>query len=418
MSASTAFNVAREIGTNLSGAFNKVRDENAIESILSQAMQTGDPAILQDSIGKILSQVSPERQGPAIQYLQNAYANVKSKQQQIANRQGIISAGLTPDLPESLQKVQYEHNLANQQAQGIIRNQGVSIGGQPNVAPSGAMSQSGAEQPAPPTTQGIQYKDLSDEQLVQLRGVKGFEKQADSELKRRQEEGKKKQPGDEFKNIREKAVSEYVNNAIAQRDEAENLKYSLATVRKAINGNITGPGLAAVAKNNPYTQLLVGLTPDEALLQSANKKLLQGTKGIFGPKPTEREIFLLLNSMLPSIGKTKEANLAGLEFIDKVNDMILLHSEMVDRLTEGGTKYVANLEKQVADLTRPFAEKIRDELQSAVDRFGVAQGDQEKPATSKKGEIKVKAPNGTIGYMTQENIDKAKAQNVIFTPTK
>src|ERR1043166_7269806 len=83
MSSPSPFEIGRNVGNNLGNAFARVKDENAIERILSDAMGSGDPAILQNSIGKILSQVSPERQGVAMQYLQNAYANVQKKQEQL-----------------------------------------------------------------------------------------------------------------------------------------------------------------------------------------------------------------------------------------------------------------------------------------------------------------------------------------------
>lgn len=103
MSASTAFNVAQQIGTNLHKAFQKSEDNNLIESILSDAMQTGDPAVLQDSIGKILSKVSPERQGPAIQYLQAAYKNVqdKSRDKKIKNEMMVFADQIESNNPNS-----------------------------------------------------------------------------------------------------------------------------------------------------------------------------------------------------------------------------------------------------------------------------------------------------------------------------
>ena len=106
-----AFQTANQIGTNLSQAFTQRKDENAIESILSQASQSGDPAQLQGAIGKILSQVSPERQGPAIQYLEQVYNNVQQKQKMDRYRQASTQEGINPDLPESLQKIQLQNKL-------------------------------------------------------------------------------------------------------------------------------------------------------------------------------------------------------------------------------------------------------------------------------------------------------------------
>lgn len=75
-----AFNIARETATNIGQGIRQSRDQSAIENILSGAIQSGNPEIIQDSIGKILSQVSPQNQGAALQYLQGAYQSALSRQ--------------------------------------------------------------------------------------------------------------------------------------------------------------------------------------------------------------------------------------------------------------------------------------------------------------------------------------------------
>lgn len=421
MSAPSPFDVSRAIGANTAGAFREVRDENAIERILSQASQSGNPRVLQDSMSKILSQVSPERQGPAMQYLQNLTANIQQKQEKArAEAQGRTAAeqaGYTYGAPPQVQAQQSRDNsksgrlaqygLGGGQPQGRVP----SVGGTP--VPSNVIQ---TNQPSVQDTSSSPFKNMSDDQLILATGAPDREvsEAAKAELKNRQEEKKRKKPGDEFASIREKSIADYVNTSIASGEEAENLRFSLDEVRKAIKGDISGPGVTALAKNNPYTQLLIGLTPDEATLQSANKKLLEGTKSIFGSKPTEREIFLLLNSMLPSIGKSYEANLAGLNFIERVNDLKLLHADTVSELTEGGTKYISDLERQVNAKMRPYAESLKKDLSVAVEALN--ESGKKIKAKGKSGQIKVKSPDGKVGYMSQENIDKAKANNVIFTP--
>ena len=79
MSTPSPFEVARGIGNNFNRSFKRAEDENAIEQILSEAIQSGDQRVLQNSIGQILSQVSPERQGAAVQYLQGLYNNIERK---------------------------------------------------------------------------------------------------------------------------------------------------------------------------------------------------------------------------------------------------------------------------------------------------------------------------------------------------
>lgn len=97
-----AFQVANQIGTNLNQSFNRVKDENAIEKILTEVANTGDPQAVQNSIAKILSSVAPERQGPALQYLQNAYTRVLEKQQEGKRKEAYMREGLNPDLPDAI----------------------------------------------------------------------------------------------------------------------------------------------------------------------------------------------------------------------------------------------------------------------------------------------------------------------------
>jgi hypothetical protein len=220
--------------------------------------------------------------------------------------------------------------------------------------------------------------------------------------------------GKEYAKIREKAVAEYVNEAATQGDLAQEQKFAISEARKAVAGDVTGPGFKAVLKSSPYTQMITGLTPDEASLQAANKSLLAGSKGLFGSKPTEREMFLLLNSMLPSIGKSKEANNAGLDFIEKVNDMKAARAEIVNKLTNGGSKFVDNLEQQVNEQMQPIADALLVELKEADKKYNGKE--PEKKEGNKT--IQVKAPDGSLWNMTQEQIDAAKKKGTIFEPVK
>lgn len=196
--------------------------------------------------------------------------------------------------------------------------------------------------------------------------AEGIQKGITEENKLKEAELKKEDIGEqEFKKERSKAVSKFVNTTIENSEKANEMQFSIDTAERAIKGEIQGPGLKAAAKKSPFGQLIMGLTPDESELQAANKKLLQGTKGLFGPKPTEREIFLLLNEMLPSIGKTQEANQKGIDFIRKINDMALTKGDITNQLTENGTKYVPDLEFQVQNQMKPHIQDLLDKLRNA-----------------------------------------------------
>lgn len=201
-------------------------------------------------------------------------------------------------------------------------------------------------------------------------------------------------------------ISSYVKNGIADQEAAYEQKFAIDQAKKAItSGNVTGPGIKAAALHNPYMQLIIGKTADEALLAAANKKLLEGSKGLFGPKPTEREIFILLEDMLPAIGKSEAANLAGLDFIEKLNDLQIAKGDLINKLTENGTKYVPDIQSKVSALIEPALKALEDEKKA-------------EHAELNAPKISVMSPAGKRGKMTQRQIDAAAEQGVIFEPIK
>ncbi len=80
MGFQAAYNTSKDIGNNMAKGFQQVQDTNAIESILSNAMSTGKQEDLNNAIGQILSQVSPQNQQNAIAVLENQYKRVQEKQ--------------------------------------------------------------------------------------------------------------------------------------------------------------------------------------------------------------------------------------------------------------------------------------------------------------------------------------------------
>lgn len=120
------FNVAQAISSNIGGAFEKRRDDTAIERILGEAMQSDDPEVLQNSIGQILSQVSPERRGDAVQFLQGAMQRAQAKQQEQRQREGVIRAGIDPDLPTALQVQQLKNQSSKKEKGNLTLNESLN----------------------------------------------------------------------------------------------------------------------------------------------------------------------------------------------------------------------------------------------------------------------------------------------------
>jgi len=390
MSFSPQFLAARETGNKLGAAFQRVDDENFIDKTLRQVSQSGNPQDVSNAMTQILSQVSPDRQPQAMQFLQGKLAQLQAGQQRAGSRAlGIPEGG--------------EYAPAALQTQYLK-------GQQPKAPPGGLRGQ-----PIPPEVQNkianivdSNPSDTAEQLSVKFAQANIPQTYTDSFIETRRRQQEQKQPGSKYREMREQSISKYVDEAFQKGEQAEETDFAIQEAKKAVSGEIAGPGLEAIAKNNPYGQLLLGLTTDEALLQSANKKLLEGTKGIFGPKPTEREIFLLLNSMLPSIGKSQEANLVSLGFIEQANNMKRKHADIVSEITNGGQIYVPDVEAKVSKIMKPYIERFKTRLEE-----GKKELDRIDRATTK---VKVKSPSGEVGFMTQEQIDKAKADNVIFSP--
>ena len=426
---STPFDIARNISNNLGQAFQQRQDSNTIEQILAKASEADDPQVMQQTIGKILSNVSPQNQQMAFQLLSNASDSIKQRKQEQQKIQAAQQGGYSAYAPPGVQAKQagafenqrsYDQFFGAPQAQQAPQQQipGAQIDQrqQQSMIPDQGMQPQQIQAGMQPQQQENPFANLSDDRLVVAQAnpnpyiAKGAKAEAD-----RRSEANKNIPGKEYSKIREKNIAEYVDNAFSKGQEAEDLTETIDIAEKAIEGDITEPGFMATVKNNPYGQLMLDLTPDEATLQSTNKTMLAGSKGIFGSKPTEKEIFLLLNSMLPSIGKSKEANRASLKYLKRMNDMKIDYANIVDELTEGGQKFVSNLERQVNARMKPKAEKLKSDLQKSVEKLS--------PEDKKVGEyfnkqIKVKAPDGKGYNMSQSQIDAAKAKGVTFEPIK
>lgn len=378
---------------------------NALESIYKRHQHDGNN--LQNMIQDVISdpRLSPTKRVTAVQSLTEA-AKFNAKLQEETYKQG-----------QAAEKARRDKAILDD----LAKRRGLEPGSLDAYVGNVALAES-VTRPDKPGKKTQASQPIDEDQLKRIQHVEnqpeyknaslpvkkkmlrdsGVSKEnADSVIDAFTEEEKNK-PGSEYNKLREKAVADYVTSSLQKRGDAEELQFTLDSAKKAIEGEIEGPGVKALIKNDPYGQLFVGLTPDEASLQASNKKLLEGSKGVFGSKPTEREIFLLLNSMLPAIGKSKEANLASLYFIDKLNKLKIMHGDLVEEISKEG--YVPDIESQVNQRMKPMIEEFRKELNEGVQ------------ALEETEKIKVKSPEGQVGYMTRKQIQEAKNANYIFTP--
>lgn len=230
-----AFQTANNIGNNLGNSFKQRREENTIESILTQANASGDPQVLQDSIGKILSSVSPERQGVAIKYLEQVYNNVQAKQKLQRTREAEISAGVTPGLDPRIQAAQLKENSKNARINAAYGN---------NVNPL-VTEQKAEDQKANVNTR-------SKDQLIKLTGHPDREisEPAKSELKNLQSQ--EKNDRSDIRELKKETLplkQEIINRANASRESIRNKNHLIEIIDK---GNLDDPTFAVLAESLPF----------------------------------------------------------------------------------------------------------------------------------------------------------------------
>jgi len=278
----SAFDISRSIGNNFSKGVQKGRDESIIEDILSNAMQTNDPAVLQKSIGTILSKVSPERQGAAIQYLQSAYANIEQKQQQQRSRQAAVRGNYDPDAPEAIQKIQYENQSLDKRAKNIMGGNKPIINENEPIPNEKIQNQN--EQ-----SQGL--RDLSDEQLIALSGVKGYAEPAKQELKRRQEATKEDRA--DVRALKQETLPVRVDIANKANSARKGIQNKTNLLNIIDQGNLDDPTWAIIADNLPLNLGKRLLSEDSVVYKSALVDEFSDLRNIFQGQTRVKEIELL-----------------------------------------------------------------------------------------------------------------------------
>ena len=342
MSAPSPFAVGQAIGTNMSQSFNRARDESTIDSILSNAMQTESPEELQRSIGMILSKVSPERQGPAMQYIQGMYENIQSKKQKALQDEAARSAGVSPNLPPALQVQQMKDRAKNQR---IANVQG--FGGD-----TGGYGQSGAHQPnqmmgqpgIPPENNQQEYKPLQSwlerKSIAELKTLAGHPDREVSEPVKLELDARQKQEEIERKGKAEerKFQHEYHKESQAFDEEIEkNTRIAkkqfkaIEDIDEAVNsGNVSPLSMSNIFKGlgtwgDKISEAM--LSGDQAKLQANIPQLLEGWKEVFGVRLTDADL-RILQDKLPSMGKNKAANTAITKVLRKYADVTLLRGQI------------------------------------------------------------------------------------------
>lgn len=237
-----AYEAGRLAAERVGAGMDKRRDTNAIENILSQAMSSNDPSVLQNSIGQILSQVSPERQGPALEYLQNTYAGIQKKQEQEKQFQREREAGLVPGINATSQAAIYKEGQ-----KGKRLNQANDMFGQPS-------SGQAPTQQAPFNT-GTQQPVSNDARKKKLLALTGH---PDQEIRNRAKaeldaiQAAEKNDRADLRELRKETLplkQNLIARADASRESIRNKSHLLDLIDK---GNLNDPTFAIFAESLPF----------------------------------------------------------------------------------------------------------------------------------------------------------------------
>lgn len=352
MSSPSPFHVAQQASNNIGNAFSRVKDENAIEQILSEAMQSGDEAILQNSIGKILSSVSPERQGAAVQYLQQSMKQIQDKQLKQTQQDAATQGGYTYGAPSAVQAQQVKNQQPQNLAGGLTGQAVPSEVGQKISQIISDNANATADELAvafdqnaiPPiyTSKYVENRRRQDE-------TKASNQREDKKLSRSEEL--------QFHKESEKYDEELLSQSRLAKKQADTVN----EIEKAVDsGNVSPTSLSNIFKGfgkigDKLSEAF--LKEDEATLQASIPQLLEGWKEVFGVRLTDADL-RLLQDKLPSIGKSPAANKAILSVLKKYSDMTLLRGQIGDEIKKANKglrplNFASKVDERFNDMTSP-----------------------------------------------------------------
>lgn len=347
---SPSFQIGQQVGNNFGKAFEQVNDQNTIDRIISDALETGDPEAFQDSMGKILSQVSPQNQGNAIKFLEMKTKSIAEKKTLQKKQEAYGKLGLDPDLDPAvniqlLKGQQREKEIDEFYPKATGNNQNIQSSqdmNQPNLGQNIPINQPNLGENTPinqPNQQQNRF-DLSNVSDTDLRARTGssnpmISKPAKEELDRRKLDIK-----ESGLDRRAKEQNRITVHKLSEKEDAEIEKLArtgakaLETVKdidKAIStGNVKPTNFANLVK--PFGKVggilsNIFLNSDQATVNASIPQLLDGWKEVFGVRLSDADL-KILEDKLPSIGKSPEANRAILKIISKYANANILRNKI------------------------------------------------------------------------------------------
>jgi hypothetical protein len=316
-------------------------------------MESNDPVFLQKSIGKILSQVSPERQGQAVQFLQNTVNNIRQ-------RQGVERYGIDPNLPPALQTAMYKEAQKGQRLRDAER----VFGNEPPMAHVNGKVNPG-EFPPPTETPVLSSRPKKD-QLLRLTGHPDREvaERAKAHLRdlEHTEKLENKKKSDLFKHELDRA-----DKLITRADEIATAIPQKETALNLMNDSIGQKNLSFFSPDNlaEITGIEGFRSPEGAIFKTAGKEYFLGNISRAGARPNQW-IEQQIADMMAKIGRSTEANLSVTRALKNELDLdkerVRITNELSDQMKGKGNLSMEGLGREVNKHMLTYAEEKQHEL--------------------------------------------------------
>lgn len=340
-----AFQAAHAAGNNFADSFQRNKESDAMDRILSNAMNSKDPAVLQQSIGKLLSQVSPKNQAAAVQLIQGKIKGLKEESDREKLRQFYQANGM-PEGAEyahpTLQAKMYEQNAKNARVKNILGEPQ----GAPGIPAQGPSVQDGLIPESPQNNSGNRFAKFNKDQLTELTGAPDREiaepaKQQLNNLREDEKRTDKKFEAD--RKYHSKTSDPIVTEANDILKKYPVRKGLINQQRLDISsGNTTGLKPFLVEK----TGLEFWRTPEEARFKTAAKqRFIENLSSIGGGARPNMFIEQQLVGAQAALGRDEEANQTVLDMEEFIDDLEAKRAQYIREIANEDQKtkgYVRN----------------------------------------------------------------------------
>lgn len=302
-------------------AINKVMEDKSLEN-----------APFEKRMGKLQEALRPfgERGQQALQNLftigqegRKQRAEEKKAIQEAESQKAIDTYLESQGLPKGLPATAIAPLIKGQQNQKTFQEAANYI--EKKNAGKGIAPQTPGTPQQPQATQERPMADWSDKDLFDAKALpnKIVNELADTELDYRKFQKTQKNEDRRYDFDVHKQTKDFDEKLDKEHSDARKERIALDQIEKDVRSGKLGP----TSKVNIAQKHLKGTflehafdSPESASFQSALPQLLGGFESIFKRGLTDRDLMLILDK-LPNIGKSEEANLAGVEFLRKILDL-------------------------------------------------------------------------------------------------